>query len=165
MNLIDIAKNAPEGATHYTESTDSELFAYWRNGGLSVFLPCNGHWQKSNQSIESFQLRRKLIPKVNEDWNEIKSDAAVSSFESHAGFLYSAPDKSQKYADLQDYINNLDENGFSNLYLLVETVVDERQEFIDGLDDIYAEYENLPIKEILGKMFDSERYKMVSEDE
>ena len=62
-------------------------------------------------------------------YEKVEASEAVYWFTKTDDALFSEPDSSQRYDDLQDYINNLDECGSSSLYRRIE--VTERDEFID----------------------------------
>jgi hypothetical protein len=116
-------------------------------------------------NLRELKLSDITSKKVRPLYIEQSHNDAVSLFDKYEGLLYSAPHESQKYVDIQHYINDLEECGCSSLYLRTETVIDDRQEFIDGAKEFFNANEGLHVSEILGKMFDSGRYKVVNEDE
>ena len=160
MNLIDIAKNAPEGATHYSEETTMQYFAYWKDKGQSCFVPHNGQWMRLPGPIQNFDERCKKIPKLKVEYVKVHNSIAIKAVMEGLKNYWSERNGMHSPLTMESTLSE-----FCKASRRVETIVDDRQEFIDGANEILARNEGIHFSELLVKMFDSGKYKMVGEDE
>ncbi len=119
----------------------------------------------SKYDVDSFILRAAALeekkPRTKVGWVDAHHSEAVYYFTKTDDDMYAEPDESQRYDDLQDYINNLEENGSSSLYRRIETPMTERDELLEALQSVWI-IDGVDGQEQLEKIVDSGLFKLVN---
>ena len=145
MNIIDIVKNAPEGATHYSPETHEFYLTYFKDNGCSYLVPTDSanEWVSKKRPLPSYEDALPL-PKLKTEWVKVEDSIfhpqLQVDFES--GELYRlAADGTYKdiNSDELTLMTNL-VGGY--LYRKVERPIDESEAFEIKLDEIAKEHFN-----------------------
>ena len=147
MNLIDIVKNAPEGATHYSPETCEVYLTYFKDNGWSYFLLVNsaGEWVKSERPLGSYDSALPL-PKLKTEYRKVENSIWDLRPEFEAGKLYYCKIQSNGRGYKTSYHAINSEERLMNaalskdIYRRVWLIMDEREEFKDKMKELVDEY-------------------------
>lgn len=143
MNIIDIVKNAPEGAERYKVFGGGRGVDYYKiiNGVKTFYWFSTNHWRGCRDSSYDQSLP---IPKLKTEWVKVEDSIFDLAPELKAGELYcgSNGDESVKcLVKTESHLVFLRHEG-RPIYRKVEKVIDEKQEFLDEFDRVFKLWHN-----------------------
>lgn len=112
--------------------------------------------------LRAAALETKEPKRTKVEWECVHHSEAVHYFGVEGFHLYDEPNGSE-YNELQDYINNLQDNGTSSLYRRIETEITEREEFIETYGKLRNEFANQSeVVDFCEFMIDSKLFKLAN---
>lgn len=138
MNLIDIVKNAPEGATHYGIN-DKDKVVYYKNikHGVSYeyrFIGSGWTYIDRHPSIEFH-----LFPKLETSYEVDKRQIWDTEDDFNAGELYHKLSHSREFVKIENIETLAQAVNQGSCYRRVDKIIDEREEFKRKMDKLVKE--------------------------
>lgn len=137
MNIIDIVKNAPEGAERYKVFEDGFIEYYALIDGVKKFYS-NAEKKFKEQNLENFKDSLPL-PKLKTEWVKVEDSIFELGQELQAGDLYFDfdGDESNKQPIKTESELVFLRSLHHPIYRKVEKVSDEKQEYLDEFDRVF----------------------------
>ena len=134
MNIIDIVKNAPEGATHYGVNSKGEVASYYKLLDFSgeFYTPAiRGKTRKWRALRGSPAYSAIPLPNLKTEWVRVEGSIFDLAPELKAGELYFDfnGDESNKQPIKTESLLVFLRSLHHSIYRKIEKVIDEKQEF------------------------------------
>lgn len=139
MNLIDIVKNAPEGATHYGTNSDGKVKSYYKKHGDSSWsyspTPVKKGWDKLHGSTAYPPIP---LPKLKTEYRKVEYSIWDLQLDFEAGELY------HKLSNDYEPILNIQTLALAvvseSCFYRSEKIINEREEFKYKMDATRKEW-------------------------
>lgn len=133
MNLIDIVKNAPEGATHYqTFYIVGDLVEYYKVfKGQSMFFSNRDKRWKLGSGFPRGCSNLTPLPKLKTEYRKVedKHSITIEQFEYEGVNFYLRRADCGQYVEINRFTLYEKLRDNKPIYRRIETIIDEREEF------------------------------------
>ncbi|AUS00814.1 hypothetical protein NVP1278O_79 [Vibrio phage 1.278.O._10N.286.54.E8] len=166
MKTFETEKNnIPKGATHYWNESCRGFFAWWNDNTKEMLCPDGlGSWCRvSDVSDDILHEIPKPRTKIEFVKCEFLREWEAVRYYNEDGELF-VVDCNGNYTNVNDISGAWYEvvcKNYHNIYRQVETEIDERQEFIDVIEEHCHENGFGVNRMFLGSLYDSGKFKLV----
>lgn len=143
MNIIDIVKNAPEGAERYRVFGEGSCIEYYAiiNGVKSFYSLSKKRWRECGAGNFDSSLP---LPKLKTEYQKVedKHSITIEQFEYEGVNFYLRRQDCGQYVELNRFTLYEKLRDNKPIYRKIEKVADEKQEFEIKLNEIAKEHFN-----------------------